>query len=253
MPNQSTKKFFELLFELTAKDLITRYKRTYLGIFWAIINPLLQMLVVGTIFNRFVNIPNYYLFILPGLMAWQFFSQATHRATTSFLNQRQLIHKASFPRESIPLSVVLAEAVNLCITAALLLAMSIIIFHTTLPSIILFILGIIWIISVSGGIALITSTLNVRFRDTSFLYQSLLTMWFYATPIIYSIHAIPTSLQSYLIVNPLAFPFILLHQVSQTDSLPLALFWPNLILSLLIIMLGRMLIKKQQATFTDWL
>src|SRR3972149_9344389 len=102
-------KFLDLLLGMTEKEFKVRYKRTVFGFLWVLINPILQMLVIGFVFRYFIKdpIPNYFLYLIVGLLVWNFFTLSFQKATSSIVNERALIKKANFPREVIPLSIIL--------------------------------------------------------------------------------------------------------------------------------------------------
>src|SRR3990167_5732195 len=106
--SDKSRHFFDLLIGMTEKELRARYKNTLFGFLWMFINPLLQMLVIGFIFRLFIKEPieNYFLYLLVGLLVWNFFSLSLTKTTPSIVNERSLIKKAKFPREVIPLSII---------------------------------------------------------------------------------------------------------------------------------------------------
>src|SRR3989304_8777518 len=110
-----SKQFIELLTVMTEKELKARYKNTFFGFLWIVVNPLLQMLVIGFIFRLFIKEPieNYYLYLFAGLLVWNFFSISLTKATPSIVSERSLIKKANFPRSVIPLSIILSNLIHL--------------------------------------------------------------------------------------------------------------------------------------------
>src|SRR3972149_6934101 len=167
---ENTRHFLELLLGMTEKELRARYKNTFFGFLWIVVNPLLQMLVIGFIFRLFIKEPieNYYLYLLSGLLIWNFFSLSLSKATPSIVNERALIKKAKFPRAVIPLSIILSNFVHLSLGFLLLI----------IPVFVLGTLGKLWFLELflgallalvfTVGISLLTSALNVRFRDINF-------------------------------------------------------------------------------------
>ena len=117
------KHFFNLLWGMTDKEFRVRYKNTLFGFLWIVINPLLQMFVIGFIFRFFIKdpIPNYFLYLLTGLLVWNFFSLSISKTTPLIVNERTLIKKAKFPKEVLPLSVILSNFIHLLIAFALLI------------------------------------------------------------------------------------------------------------------------------------
>src|SRR3989337_4058776 len=97
--------YFDFLWEMTEKEIKARYKRAIFGFLWVILNPVLQMIIIGVIFSYFIKIPNYFLFLFTGLLPWQFFSLSLTKATPSIVYERSLLQKARFPIEAIPISI----------------------------------------------------------------------------------------------------------------------------------------------------
>src|SRR4030065_2213260 len=110
--------YLNFILAMTEKEIKARYKNVALGFLWMFINPLLQMLIMGSIFSLFIinPPPNYFLFLFIGLLSWNFFSYSITKATTSIVYERTLIQKAKFPREAIPLSIVLSTFFHLLIS-----------------------------------------------------------------------------------------------------------------------------------------
>src|SRR3972149_3494157 len=160
---ENTRHFFELLAGMTEKELRARYKNTLFGFLWMFINPLLQMLVIGFIFRLFIKEPieNYFLYLLVGLLVWNFFSLSLTKATPSIVNDRALIKKAKFPRSVIPLSIILSNFVHLLLAFVLLFIP--VIFLNTLSALWLLqlSLGFLLLAGVTVGFSLLTSALVV--------------------------------------------------------------------------------------------
>jgi ABC-2 type transport system permease protein len=204
---EEVKYYLDFLFLMTKKEIKARYKRAKIGFLWAFINPLLQMLVMGFVFQFFVpvEVDNYFLFIFIALLPWNFFSETVSKATNVFVDQRALIAKAKFPKEILLLSVVLANLFNTVI-AFLLLLLFILFFQANLFSNFSY-LGIFavfaYLLFFTTGFSFLTATLNVKNRDTAFVVKFLLMLWFYLTPIVYLLDFIPAKLRLFFQLNPL--------------------------------------------------
>jgi ABC-type polysaccharide/polyol phosphate export permease len=179
----------ELVYNLTVRDLKVRYKNSILGIVWSLANPLLMMAVYTVVFKLIgqADQPNYPAFILCALLPWNFFSSSVAQATDSVVAAAPLINKVYFPREVLPISVVLSNLVNFLIALPVFFLLAWIMGNpinlcaAMLPVIILVEISFIL------GITLITSTLNVFYRDTRHVLDVLLLAWFFLTPIFYPI------------------------------------------------------------------
>lgn len=258
--------WIDFLWELTLKEIKTRYRFAVLGFFWIFLNPLLQMIAIGIIFRFFieVKVENYFFYLFVGLLPWNFFSLSLGKTVTTIVNERPLIQKANFPRESLVLSQILA---NFFYTVISLMIVSLIapfvlnqglgpllwlvnIFLKFFSSCIVLLVFCIFI----SGLSLFLSALNVRYRDVNFIIQAVLPIWFYVTPIVYTITAVPTWIQLFLYANPVLcyvefFKWIFLE-------IPIAspfLLFLNFCLSLFIAMFGLIYFRLNVKYFDDWL
>lgn len=251
---QTLKHNLDFLWAMTEKEIKARYKRAVFGFLWVILNPVLQMLIVGFIFSFFIKIPNYFLFLFTGLLPWQFFSFSLSKATTSFVNERALIQKAKFPKESIPVSIILSNFIHLVISLFLFLSLLLVIGKGINLQILLLIPTLIWLLVFTIGFSLLTATLQVRYRDISFFNQTLLTLWFYATPILYNLTLIPDKARFLFALNPLTSIFELFHfSILGSGTINYKIIAINLFFSMAILMLGILVFKKQEKYFTDFL
>lgn len=143
MRTEDVRHFWELLWGMTDKELRARYKHTAFGFLWLLVNPLLQMAVIGFVFPLFVREPvtHYFFYLFAGLLAWNFFSMSLSKTAPSIIFERNLIKKAMFPRAVIPLSIILSNLVN-SLAAYLLFLLPLLILGTLTPfSVIYFFLG----------------------------------------------------------------------------------------------------------------
>jgi lipopolysaccharide transport system permease protein len=253
--NEGVQHFLELLLVMTEKELRARYKHTIFGFFWLIANPLMQMLVIGFVFTFFMKEPilhyNYYLFI--GLLIWNFFSVSLNKTTPSIVFERSLIKKAAFPREVIPLSIILSNAVHFI--AALFLYIVPVIFLGTMTSlsVLYLLIGILLLFTFTIGLSLFTTALNVRYRDISFFVQAILIIWFYATPIVYSFNFIPYKFIWLWRLNPMTSIVQLFQHGFLNAPLPgPGMLTANCTVILIITILGIYIFQKESNNFDDW-
>lgn len=253
--NSDIHHFIELLWGMTEKELHARYKYTIFGFLWLVVNPLLQMIVVGFIFTFLMKEPvkNYYYYLFTGLLVWNFFSLSLTKATPSIVHQRALIKKAPFPRAVIPLSIVASNFINFI--AAFLLFLIPVWFLGTMnaASIVYLAIAMVLLILFTVGITLLTSALNVRYRDVNFFVQAVIIVWFYATPIIYSFMQIPRGILWIWRFNPLTSVLQLYQHALIKAPLPgPAMMTANIIEIVIISALGIYLFYKESKTFDDW-
>jgi lipopolysaccharide transport system permease protein len=248
--------YIDFLLIMTEKEFKARYKRTIFGFLWVFVNPLLQMIVIGFVFQFFTKEPikNYYLYLFVGLLVWNFFSMTLSKTTSSIVNERNLIKKAKFPREIIPISIILSNFVNMSL-AFLLLLLPVVFFRTAsignLPSVML---GFILLLIFTVGLSMFTSALNVRFRDISFFVQAILIVWFYATPIIYSINVVPYKLMWIWRLNPLTVIVQLFQNAFVSAAAPgPGMFVSNTLIILFVAVVGLKVFQRESKNFDDWL
>ncbi len=247
--------FWDLLWGMTEKEFKTRYKHTFFGFLWIIVNPLLQMLVIGFVFRLFIKdpIPNYYFYIFSGLLIWNFFSLSLTKTTSSIIYERSLIKKAKFPHSVIPLSIILSNTINLLIAFGLFVLPSTLLGLFDISKIFILLSGFILVISFTIGLSLLTSALNVRFRDVNFFVQALLILWFYATPVVYSITVNPYDLMWLWRWNPMTSIVQIFQYVFASAPPP---GWGMLVMNFIInaacLILGIIIFKKESRNFDDW-
>jgi ABC-2 type transport system permease protein len=236
------------------KEFTVRYKQAVFGFLWIILNPLLQMIIMGAIFSNFVKVPNYFVFLFSGLLPWQFFSLTLSKVTPCFVNERSLLQKAVFGREIIPLSIIFSNALNLTLSLVLFIITLLFLIPPAHFNLLLLIVSVIWLVVFTVGISLFTSSLNVRFRDVSFFVQTVTLLWFYATPILYSLNQLPSKLQLWLSFNPVVAPIALFQSSLLGQTLPsLELIFTNAVIGMLIFFIGIITFVKESPYFVDWL
>lgn len=178
----------EVLVSLTRKELKVKYKSSALGILWSMLNPLLYLAVFFVVFTYFLpnNIPDFWAYLLSGLLAWTLFSTALAGATGSVVGNGPLVTKVAFPREILPLSAIGSSMVNFFFQFIVLLVVMIVFTYPFVgPALVLLpvAFGALLVFTVAVGFA--ASALNVRYRDTAHLVELALLAWFWLTPVIY--------------------------------------------------------------------
>lgn len=257
----------DFVFAMTEKEIKTRYKQAFFGFLWIFLNPLIQMIIMGFVFQFFVpiKVDNYFLFLFSGLLPWNFFSGSFTKATPAFFYQRSIIKKARFPRESIVISIILSNFFHYLASLAVLLVFIFVaslflnnsfnfsdqqIFFRTISLII----GSLVLLIFTCFLSLFTASLQVKYRDINFIVQAASSIWFYATPILYTLDLIPQSLHPLFYLNPLT-PIVQLFQYSLLN-MPLAInkyYFLSLGIILITIVLGFFTYKKENKNFDDWL
>lgn len=202
-------RFRDLLLIYVWRELSIRYKHTILGILWAVVQPLCMMGLFTVVFTiimptKISSYP-YPVFFYTALIAWNFFASSLQAAIPSLVENYNLVTKIYFPREILPLSGTLLALIDFLIASILLLPLYLY-FDITLTWQVFWILPLLLLLilfTVSTG--LVFSALNVYYRDVKLLVGFLVQLWFFATPVIYSLDAAPIRLKLLLLCNPLTF------------------------------------------------
>ena len=183
-----------LVYNLVLRDLRSRYRNSVLGFVWSLLNPLAMMVVFTIVFSVLMpnnQIENYPIFLLCGLLPWNFFTATIMTGTNSIVANGNLVKKVFFPREVLPLATVLANLVNFLLALVVLFAVLLIFRMPWSPW--LFLLPVVIIIQTafSLGIVFLLSTVQVYYRDTLIVLDVVLLAWFFLTPVFYSTSILP--------------------------------------------------------------
>jgi len=206
---QQLLRYRALITSLVARDLRARYRGSVLGFFWSFVNPLLLLLVYTFVFTvvlpgaRGQGLEPYALFIFCGILPWTWFSSSLLDASNVLIAGGNLIKKVLFPAEVLPIVNVLAGLVHFALGLPILAAF--LAYYRTPVAV----LDLLWLpvvvfvqLLLTTGLALLVSALAVHFRDVRDLLQNLLTLWFFATPIIYPLERVPDAMRWWLNLNP---------------------------------------------------
>jgi lipopolysaccharide transport system permease protein len=251
----------ELVYFLVWRDVIVRYKQTVLGFAWAIINPLINMIVLQVVFGTFAgmesegNIPGP-LFRFAAVLPWGLFSGALNSAGRSMLSNRSILTKVYFPRLIIPLSSVLGGLVDFGISFVVLLGMMFF-WQVPLSFRLLFLPLIVLLALVTAlGIGLWLSALNVLYRDVGYVLPVLTQLLLFISPVGYSTGTVPFNLQYFYAMNPIvgvveSFRWVMFGTV-PSDSLPLIVLAAiSSVVAIILLVTGLFYFRRMERTFAD--
>jgi lipopolysaccharide transport system permease protein len=197
----------ELLYFLTWRDVKVRYKQTLLGATWAILQPLMTMLIFTLLFGRLAGIKSdgipYPIFAYGGLLIWTFFANSVTNSGNSLVGSAHLITKIYFPRMIVPAGAVAAGLVDLAL--AFLIQIGLMIYYGVHASwALLMVLPLVLLTTLLAlGVGMWLSALNVKYRDVRYAIPFLIQLWMFASPIIYPVSMLPPKWQWLLMLNPL--------------------------------------------------
>ena len=249
------KKSLNLLREMTFADFRTKHINAYLGYLWSLLNPLLLFGAMYLIFSVFLEwkSPEYTVYMLLGIILWTFFSDTTFKGMTAVYSKAGIITKVNFPREIIVFSVglnsIITLTLNLCIFAVFFI-ISPVKFSLNVLLLPIFLVQLIFF---SLGISFALSAFFLRFRDLNYIWQFLLKIGFWLTPVIIPLSKIPQKYYPILFINPLTNIIKGARDVVIYGNAPsffnIALF---LIVSIIVFFAGYFLFRKMEKTFADY-
>lgn len=246
----------ELLYFLTWRDIKVRYKQTVLGIAWAVIQPVLTMVVFSLFFGRLAKVPSdgvpYPIFSFCALVPWTFFANGVAMSANSLVSSSNLVKKVYFPRLAIPIAAVLSGTVDFAL--AMIVLFGLMLFYGIVPS-----AGVVWL-PFFFGLALLTSlgvgiwlcALNVEFRDVRHTVPFLVQLWLFATPIAYPSSLLSEPWRTVYGLNPMVgvvegFRWALLGSTPT----PAPLVAASTIAAVAVLVSGTLYFRRVESTFAD--
>lgn len=249
---EAFKKYRFLLEDLVAKDFKLKYRRSILGFFWSILNPLLMMLVITAVFSNMFksDIEHFPVYYLCGYLIFNFVIEATNGALTSIVNSGHLIKKVYIPKYIFPLEKTTFALVNVFFSFIAVFLVILITRMPIKPTILLIPIPVIYAFVFSTGFGLILASLNTFFRDTGHLYSVWTTAWMYLTPLFYPIEAIPANIKFFIGFNPLYYYVTYLRQLVIDGTIPdLKMNIICICYSFAFLIVGLLVFKKKQDKF----
>lgn len=245
------KKYLPLIRELVKRDVKVKYRRSFLGYIWSLLNPLLMMAVMTMVFSfvfRF-NIENYPMYLITGQTLWTFFNESTNMAMYSIIQNSSLLKKVYIPKMIFPISRVCSSFVTMLFSLVAILIVMIFTRVKLCWTALLFPIPILLLLIFSIGIGLILSALSVYFRDITHLYGVLCLAWMYATPIFYPVSELAPQIQTLIRFNPMFQYIDLFRQVLLYGCFPGKKVLSCLACSLIMLTIGFTVFRKLQKNF----
>lgn len=245
-------KYKNLIAYLAKIQLSLKYRKSYLGMLWSLLNPLFTMLVLTMVFSTMFkrDIENFPIYLMCGKLIFDFNSECTNSCLNSIVNNASLIKKIYVPKYVFPLSNALSSLVNMGFSMAALLLVMIVTRTPFHPQMLLCWLPMCYVLMFSTGLGLCLAALNVFFRDVKHLYKVVTTLWLYVTPIFYPIEAMSERVVRLISLNPLYHYVKMLRGMVLYGTLPS--LTDNLIclgIGIAAMLLGTLIMKKTQDKF----
>jgi ABC-2 type transport system permease protein len=256
---RNIKKYAFLTKQLVLRDFKVKYKRSFLGVLWSVLYPLLTMSVMAIVFSQMFKFKvegvNYLVYLLTGLVIFNYFSEASSGAMASVVTNFSLINKVYIPKYIFPISKVIFVGVNFLLTLIPLLLIILFtgsgdtkcvinIYYLLLPY------TFICMFMFTLGMGFILSTISIFFRDMFYIYGVIITLWTYLTPIFYDISMLNNTIQTILKLNPLYMYIDFARTIILRNQMPsLTSFAECALSSLIILFIGAVIFKKNQDKF----
>ena len=246
----------ELLYFLVWRDIKVRYKQTALGAAWAILQPVMTMVVFSVFFGRLAKVPSdgipYPVFAYTALLPWQLFAYALTESANSLVGSQNLIKKVYFPRLVVPIAGVLAGLVDFAIAFVVLLGLMVYYGIRPGPAIVVLPVFVLFAVVTALSVGLWLSALNVEFRDVRYTIPFLTQFWMFATPVAYPSSLVPAKWRALFGLNPMSgvvegFRWALLGKATN----PGPLLWVSIAAVVVLLVGGLAYFRRMEKTFAD--
>ncbi len=246
--------YYALVKNFAWTDFKLKYQGSVLGYLWSLLNPLLTFAILYVVFSIFVRFQteHYPLFLFLGIILWGYFNEATFNALVSLYTKSNIMKKIYFPRTVIVL------ASNVTTFLGFLLNFVVFLFFVLLSGLgihFLSLLGIFFLINLfllTLGISYIVAGLNLRFIDTQHIWRILLQLFFWLTPVVYSLQAVPERFRVLFYFNPLVLILEGMRKIFLENIFSLQFYFISLLFSLIVFFIGYLLYSKMSVYFAEW-
>ena len=247
--------YADLLYFLVWRDVKVRYKQTLLGVTWAVLQPVLTMVVFTIFFGRLARMPSngvpYPLFVFCGLLPWTLFAHALTESSNSLVGNQNLITKVYFPRLVVPIAAVLGGLVDFAVSLVLMLGMMAWFGMAPTGAVIVLPLLLVMAIATSLAAGLWLSALNVRYRDVRYTIPFLSQLWLLATPVAYPAALMPEQWHLIYGLNPMAGVVEGFRWALLGTPLPTALLLTSTPVVLVLLVSGLIYFRRVESSFAD--
>ena len=249
------KRYRDLFYFLVWREIKVLYAQTILGFSWAILQPLIQIIIFSVVFGKVARLSTdgipYLLFSSVAIIPWTYMSQAMMQSSQSLVQGQQLLDKVYFPRLLYPLTPVLARLVDFGISVLIIIAVAL--YYRVAPTwnLLFLPLFIVLMVSIPAGIGLWLSALAVRFRDVKHAMPFVVRMLIYTAPIVYSASSIPETYRFIYSLNPIVGVIEGFRSCLLGTAIPWPFIWPGILTSFILLFGGAFYFKRMEWLFVD--
>jgi lipopolysaccharide transport system permease protein len=249
------KKYRDLFYFLVWREIKVLYAQTILGFAWAILQPLIQIIIFTVVFGKVARLSTdgipYFLFSSVAIIPWTYMSQAMMQSSQSLVQGQNLLAKVYFPRLLFPLTPVLARLVDFGISAVIIIV--VVLYYRVSPTwnLLFLPLFVVLMVSIPTGIGLWLSALAIRFRDVKHAMPFIVRMLIYTAPIVYSASSIPETYRFIYSLNPIVGVIEGFRSCLLGTAMPWSFIWPGIITSFFLLFGGALYFKRMEWLFVD--
>jgi len=249
------KEYRDLFYFMVWREIKVLYAQTILGFSWAILQPLIQIVIFTVVFGKVAKLSTegipYFLFSSAAIIPWTYMSQSLTQSSQSLIAGRNMLGKIYFPRIIFPITPILARAIDFFISILILLC--VMVYYRVLPTwnLFLFPLFLIYMMSIPAGIGMWLSALAIRFRDVKFAMPFAVRMLIYTAPIVYSASAIPDKYRIIYSLNPIVGVIEGYRACFLGTPVPWMYILPGMITAVIILLSGALYFRKMERVFVD--
>ena len=249
------KAYQDLFYFLVWRDIKVLYAQTVLGFSWAILNPLVQIIIFSVIFGKVAKIPTdgipYVLFSTVAIIPWNYMAESMSASSQSLVSGQNLLGKVYFPRVIFPMTSVLAKLVDFSISMMLVVA---VMFYYQIPptwNLVYFPLLVLLMMAIPAGLGLWLSSIAIRYRDVKFAMPFVIRMLIYSAPILYPLSAIPEQYRFLYSLNPIVAVIEGYRACLLGMPMPWEYIIPGALVALLVLIFGAIYFRKMERVFVD--
>ena len=249
------KKYRDLFYFLVWREIKVLYAQTILGFSWAILQPLIQIIIFTVVFGKVAKLSTdgipYFLFSSVAIIPWNYMSQAMTQSSQSLIQGQQLLDKVYFPRLLFPLTPVLARLIDFGISVLIIIAVAL--YYRVVPTwnLLFLPLFIVLMASIPAGVGLWLSALAIRFRDVKHAMPFVVRMLIYTAPIVYSASSIPETHRFIYSLNPIVGVIEGFRSCFLGTAIPWPFIWPGILTSIILLFGGAFYFKRMEWLFVD--
>ncbi len=249
------REYKDLLYFLVWKEIKVLYAQTILGFSWAILQPLIQIILFTIVFGKVAKVGTdgipYFLFSTVAIVPWTFMSQAMTQSSQSLVTSQHVLGKVYFPRLIFPLTAVFARLVDFMIALAIILVA--LIYYKVMPTwnLLLLPLFILHMMCIAAGVGMWLSAMAIRYRDVKYAMNFFTRILMYTAPIVYSASSIPSKWRMVYSLNPIVGSIEGFRACMLGTSIPWIYIWPGIITAFILLVTGALYFKHMEKVFVD--